>query len=69
MHSLAEKGIQIQEFTPLQIKKAITGNGRAEKKQMQRAVQMILNLREIPKPDDAADALAVAYMTALQYSH
>lgn len=69
MHSLAEKGIQIQEFTPLQIKKAITGNGRAEKKQMQRAVQMILKLREIPKPDDAADALAVAYMTALQYSH
>ena len=48
------------EYTPLQIKQAITGQGRAEKKQMQKMVQTLLNLREMPKPDDAADALAVA---------
>ena len=50
----------ILEFTPLQIKQALTGNGRAEKKQVQYMVQHILGLKEIPKPDDAADALAVA---------
>ena len=50
----------IYEFTPLQIKQALTGNGRAEKKQVQYMVQHILNLKEMPKPDDAADALAVA---------
>lgn len=50
----------ILEFTPLQIKQALTGNGRAEKKQVQYMVKQILNLKEIPKPDDAADALAVA---------
>ena len=50
----------IFEFTPLQIKQALTGNGRAEKKQVQYMVQHILNLKEIPKPDDAGDALAVA---------
>ncbi|PID84572.1 crossover junction endodeoxyribonuclease RuvC [Candidatus Gracilibacteria bacterium] len=67
IHSLASQGVQIQEFTPLQVKRAITGNGRAQKKQMQQAIKMILSLREVPKPDDAADALAIAYMTALQY--
>ena len=51
---------KIFEYTPLQIKQAITGYGRAEKKQMQKMVQSLLNLREMPKPDDAADALAVA---------
>lgn len=48
------------EYTPLQIKQALTGNGRAEKKQVQFMVKNILGLKEIPKPDDAADALAVA---------
>ncbi len=48
------------EYTPLQIKQALTGNGRAEKKQVQYMVKAILNLNSIPKPDDAADALAVA---------
>ncbi len=67
LYCLASRGIPIQEFTPLQIKRAVTGNGRAEKKQMQKAIQMILKLREIPKPDDAADALGIAYITALQY--
>ncbi|MGN1228021.1 MAG: crossover junction endodeoxyribonuclease RuvC, partial [Christensenellales bacterium] len=51
---------ELFEYTPLQIKQAITGNGRAEKKQMQLMVQSILGLENIPKPDDAADALAVA---------
>lgn len=49
------------EYTPLQVKVALTGYGRAEKQQMQKMVQMILGLQEIPKPDDAADALAIAY--------
>lgn len=56
--ALAE--IPINEFTPLQVKQAITGYGRAEKYQIQKMVQAILNLKEIPKPDDAADALAIA---------
>ena len=48
------------EYTPLQIKQALTGNGRAEKKQVQFMVKNILGLKDTPKPDDAADALAVA---------
>ncbi len=48
------------EYTPLQIKQALTGNGRAEKKQVQFMVKNILGLNAVPKPDDAADALAVA---------
>lgn len=51
---------EIFEYTPLQIKQALTGNGRAEKKQVQYMVKAILGLQNIPKPDDAADALAVA---------
>ena len=50
----------IYEYTPLQIKQALTGNGRAEKAQIQYMVKAILGLNSIPKPDDAADALAVA---------
>lgn len=56
------------EYTPLQIKQALTGNGRAEKKQVQYMVQNILNLKKLPKPDDAADALAVA-ITHTQTNH
>jgi len=48
------------EYTPLQVKQAITGYGKADKKQMQKMVQVLLNLESIPKPDDAADALAIA---------
>ena len=51
---------KIFEYTPLQIKQALTGYGRAEKKQIQAMVKMFLNLNAVPKPDDAADALAVA---------
>lgn len=52
--------LKIFNYTPLQVKMGITGYGKAEKKQIQLMVQKILNLKEIPKPDDAADALAVA---------
>lgn len=57
---VADKEIPIYEYTPLQIKQAVTGYGRAEKGQIQQMVKMLLNLNAIPKPDDAADALAVA---------
>ena len=50
----------IFEYTPLQVKQAITGYGKADKQQMQKMVQVLLNLDSIPKPDDAADALAIA---------
>jgi len=50
----------IFEYTPLQIKQSLTGYGRADKKQIQKMVTSLLNLKEIPRPDDAADALAVA---------
>lgn len=53
-------GKPFYEYTPLQIKQAITGYGKADKKQMQKMVQVLLKLDSIPKPDDAADALAVA---------
>lgn len=52
--------LEIFEYTPLQIKMAITGYGRADKKQIQEMVKILLNLNSIPKPDDAADALAAA---------
>ena len=53
-------GLEIYEYTPLQIKTAMTGFGRAEKKQIQSMVKMILDLESVPKPDDTADALAAA---------
>jgi crossover junction endodeoxyribonuclease RuvC len=52
--------LEIHEYTPLQIKQAVTGYGRADKKQIQEMVRVILNLKSVPKPDDAADALAAA---------
>lgn len=54
------KDIPLADYTPLQVKMGITGYGRSEKKQVQLMVQKVLKMREIPKPDDAADALAVA---------
>lgn len=53
-------GLTVFEYTPLQIKQALTGYGRAEKAQVQEMVRVILELKEIPKPDDCADALAAA---------
>lgn len=56
--------VPIREFTPLQVKQAITGYGLAPKAQMQKMVKLILSLTNIPKPDDAADALAIAICSA-----
>lgn len=53
-------GLEIAEYTPLQVKQSVVGYGRAEKLQVQEMVRMLLCLTEIPKPDDAADALAIA---------
>ena len=53
-------GLSIAEYTPLQIKQTLTGYGRASKKQIQEMVRLSLGLREVPKPDDCADALAAA---------
>ncbi len=59
-----KSGVEIFEYTPLEIKISLTGYGRADKLQMQKMVKLILGLKEIPKPDDAADALAVAICAA-----
>lgn len=58
--TIKEAGLQLYEFTPLQIKQAITGYGRAEKSQMQKMVRMLLKINKKINPDDAADALAAA---------
>lgn len=58
--ALAEAEIPIMEFTPLEIKQAVVGYGNADKQQVQNMIRALLGLDEIPRPDDAADALAVA---------
>lgn len=58
--ALAESKIPIEEYTPLEVKQAVAGYGNAEKAQVQQMVRALLKLSEIPRPDDAADALAVA---------
>jgi crossover junction endodeoxyribonuclease RuvC len=59
-----QAGLKIAEYTPLQIKQSLTGYGRADKKQMQEMVRVLLGLKDVPQPDDCADALAVALMHA-----
>lgn len=61
--TLAERGIPLVEITPLQVKHSLTGYGRADKQQIQYMVKSILKLTRTPKPDDAADALAIALTT------
>lgn len=56
--------MELHEYTPQQIKQALTGYGKADKKQMQEMVRLVLNLKEIPKPDDCADAIAAALCCA-----
>ena len=56
----ALKGLEIRGYTPLQVKQAVVGYGRAHKNQVQHMVKTFLNLQQLPKPDDAADALAIA---------
>jgi len=55
-----QSGVEVFEYTPLQVKQAVVGYGRAEKKQVMDMVKRILNLQDVPKPDDAADAVAIA---------
>lgn len=58
---VAEKlGIPVFEYTPMQVKQSVVGYGKAEKKQVMLMTQRLLNMKDIPKPDDAADALAIA---------
>jgi crossover junction endodeoxyribonuclease RuvC len=64
MLAIEESGKKPFEPTPLQVKQAVSGYGKAEKAQVQKMVQLILNLKDIPKPDDAADALAIAIYCA-----
>ena len=56
----AGAGLAVAEYTPLQVKQAVVGYGRAEKRQVQEMVRVLLALRDLPRPDDAADALAIA---------
>lgn len=65
--TLAENQVPVIEPSPLQLKSAITGDGRADKRQMQDMLARMLELTEIPKPDDAADALALAVYGALTH--
>lgn len=65
MLAFSQNNLSIKEFTPLQVKNTLCGYGKADKKQMQRAVQMSFKLKQVPKPDDAADALAIALCTAV----
>lgn len=55
-----KSGLEIFEYTPLEVKIALTGYGKADKTQIQKMVKVILGLKDIPKPDDASDALAIA---------
>ncbi len=62
--TLGNYSLPIHEYTPMQVKQAITSYGGADKKQVQEMVKLLLKMRDIPKPDDAADALAIAICCA-----
>ena len=62
--ALKQKKVEIIEFTPYQIKQAVTGYGGADKNQIQKMIKILLKLDTIPQPDDAADGLAIALITA-----
>lgn len=64
----ANAGLEIYEYTPLQVKQAVVGYGRAEKVQVQQMIKILLNLKEIPRPDDVSDALAVALCHGNSYT-
>lgn len=66
--ALAEAGLEIGEYTPNEVKQAVTGYGSADKLQVQEMVRILLQLSDIPKPDDAADALAIA-ITHIHTNH
>lgn len=56
----AEMALSVYEYTPNEVKQAVTGSGRADKKQVQEMIKRLLHLDEIPRPDDAADGLSIA---------
>lgn len=58
--AMAQNGLSVSEYTPMEVKQAVAGYGGADKNQVQQMVRALLNLEDIPRPDDAADALAVA---------
>lgn len=62
----AKKRVRVEQYTPLQVKMTICGYGRATKQQVQKMVKEIMKLKEIPKPDDAADALALAFCQTIK---
>ena len=64
LFTLASRGVPFAEYTPLELKQAVVGNGRAEKIQVQQVLKMILNLPDLPRPDHASDALAAAFCHA-----
>ena len=65
LYESIKSGAKILEFTPLQVKKAVTSNWHANKLQLQTSIKILFWMKEIPKPDDAADAIWLAYMWAL----
>jgi crossover junction endodeoxyribonuclease RuvC len=64
LYTLAARGIPFAEYTPVELKQAVAGSGRADKSQIQQVLKMIFNLEEIPRPDHASDALAAAFCHA-----
>jgi crossover junction endodeoxyribonuclease RuvC len=64
LYTLASQRVPFAEYTPLELKQAVVGNGRAEKVQVQQVLKMIFNLAELPRPDHASDALAAAFCHA-----
>jgi len=66
--AMVESGLDVAEYTPLQVKQAVTGEGGAGKGQVGYMVRLLLGLSEVPRPDDAADALAIAICHAHRYN-
>ena len=66
--SALNHNVRIFEYTPLQVKQAVAGYGRADKQQVQQMVKLLLNLEKVPKPDDTADALAIAICHGHSYN-
>jgi crossover junction endodeoxyribonuclease RuvC len=64
LQKCAQAGIKVKSFSATRIKKSLTGNGQASKEQVQRTVQTLLSLRQVPEPDDVADAVAAALCCA-----
>ncbi len=67
---MAQNSVTVSEYTPLEVKQAVTGYGKADKNQVQQMVKALLELEDIPRPDDAADALAIAicHLHSIKYS-